>query len=257
MKVIGVINQKGGVGKTTCAINIAGGLGLKRKKVLLIDLDPQASATMALDLWSEKNVYEVFEENLSIPDAIQDTKNRYGFDFVSSDIFLSKVESKFDENLFDLLKFELEIVKGYDYCIIDNPPNLGVLTRNTFHCSDYLIIPMQTEFLAFRGLQILIEEYNKFKQKRNQKLEIMGILFTLFDTRRNLDKKTIGAILKKNYPVFKTIVNRDVELADAPRFKKTVFQYRPKGRGAESFSSVVKEILSWERIRNKKRKTTR
>ena len=247
MKVIGITNQKGGVGKTTTAINIAAGLGLKGKRVLLVDLDPQASATMSLQLWKEKNIYQVFEEKIPLTKVIQNTKKKYGFDFVSSDIYLSKVESKFDVDLFDLVKFELKKVTGYDYVIIDNPPNLGLLTMNTFHCSDFLIITMQTEFLAFRGLQLLIEEFIKFKKKRNQKLEIMGILFTLFDSRRNLDKTTIACILEKEYPVFDTIINRDVEIAEAPSKGKTVFQYRPKGRGAENYMRVVQEILKWQK----------
>lgn len=240
--IISITNQKGGVGKTTTAVNLGAGMSRHGKKVLLIDVDPQASMTNVLGMFDpERNMYHVYKKKLKLRDVIH---ARNDFDFVPSDIGLLDMEKMVDVTNYFLLKRELHTITGYDYILIDCPPSLGILTLGSFMASDYLLIPMQTEFLSLQGFDQLIDKYQDVKEE-NQKLKIAGIVFTMFDVRRTLDKVTIQSLSDENINIFNTIIRRSVDLAEAPVKHKTIFEYNPGGRGADDFKDFSREFLKW------------
>jgi chromosome partitioning protein len=248
MKVISIINQKGGVGKTTTAICLAAGLANKKKKILLVDLDPQSSLTLSLGAMdTERNIYKVFNEELKFSEVIKPYKN---FHLVTSDIYLAGIERRPELDTYFVIRESLGEINDFDYVLIDCPPSLGILTMNSLVSSDYLLIPLQTEYLAVRGLDDLIHTYQHTKKKHNQKLEIMGVVFTMFDQRRSLDKVTIETLKKDKIHKFNTIIRRSVDLAEAPLKQMTIFDYHNEGRGASDYNDLTKEVLKWLKSRN-------
>lgn len=245
MKVISIVNQKGGVGKTTTTINLGAGLSRAGKKVLLIDIDPQASLTASLDVEDpDSNLYQVFNEEKTLKEVI---KKHREFDIIPADITLADVESNTNYEAYNVLKRGLKSIANYDYVLIDCPPSLGVFTTNSFIASDFVLIPVQTEFLSVRGFDQLIKGFEKIKDNGNDKLEIMGAVFTLFDQRRTLDKLSIKSLLKEDIHIFNTFIRRSVDLAEAPLRKQTIFEYNKNGKGAEDYSDLTNEVLKWEK----------
>lgn len=249
MKIIPIINQKGGVGKTTIAINLAYGLKLKKKKVLLIDNDPQASLSDALGLipFETKNIdrslpgiLDIYKGEKKYEDVLVDVS---GVDVIPSDILLAEIEVSGVLDSYFLLKEMLEGVTEYDFIIIDCPPSLGVLTLNAMIAADSILIPMQPEFLALRGVDLLMQNFRTIKKKFNEKLEILGILFNQFDARRNLDKDILELIIKEGHLVFETIIRRSVKIAESPGVYKSIFDYDKNCTGAMDFLNFTKEVL--------------
>ena len=251
-KIIAFANQKGGVGKTTSAVNIAASVGILGKKVLLIDLDPQGNTTSGVGI-NKKNLrassYEVLIGEIPAEKAIQETEFK-NLSVLPSNISLAGAE--FDlyqlDNREYRLKEQLEAIKGnYDYIFIDCPPSLGMITVNALASADAVIIPMQCEYYALEGLSQLMLTIRKIKQLYNPELEICGILITMFNGRLILTMQVISE-LKKYYSdkLFKTPISRNVRLSEAPSFGTPVYYHDKSSKGANEYLDVAKELL--ERI---------
>lgn len=245
-RVISISNHKGGVGKTTTAVNLAAGLNAMGKKVLLVDLDAQANLTFSLgfNLNEERpNIYEA----ITGAAELQPIQIKPGLDVVASSLDLSGVDVELsgEAGREYLLKELLDPIKRrYDFIIIDTAPSLSLLTINAFTASDEVIIPLQAEVLAFQGLGKLAEVIDKIKKRLNKRLEIAGILITLYDSRRIINRDVVEAI-QKNFKtkVFNTKIRGNVSLAEAPARGKDIFSYEPKSNGAEDYAALCKEIL--------------
>lgn len=247
MKTIALTNQKGGVGKTTTTINLGAGLAKLGKKVLLIDLDPQANLTYSLRTHShrlEKTIYHALRGQVDINELIIKHK---GFDFIPSSLELSGAELELAseparEGLLKNVMKDIEKL-DYDYVLIDCPPNLGLLTLNAFTAVKDIFIVLQSEYLALHGLSKLLDLVKVVQQRLNNQLEVGGIICTLYDSRKNLNKEVVGHI--KDYfgpKVFKTIIRDNVALAEAPSHHKTIFEYDGKSMGAKDYFELAKEI---------------
>lgn len=251
-KIIAFANQKGGVGKTTSAVNIAASVGILGKSVLLIDLDPQGNTTSGVGI-NKKNLkstsYELLIDEIDAAQAIVETEFK-NLLVIPSNISLAGAE--FDlyqlDNREYRLKKQLEAVKdNYDYIFIDCPPSLGMITVNALAAADAVIIPMQCEYYALEGLSQLMITIRKIKQLYNPELEICGILITMFNGRLILTMQVISE-LKKYYSdkLFKTPVSRNVKLSEAPSFGKPVYYHDKSSKGAVEYLEVAKELI--ERI---------
>ncbi len=247
MKTIALTNQKGGVGKTTSTINIGAGLAKLGKKVLLIDLDPQANLTYSLKMHSnrmKKNIYHALKGQAKVHETII---NHNGFDFIPSSLELSGAEMELanEPARESLLKNVLGQFKEgeYDFVLIDCPPNLGLLTLNAFTAVEDVFIVLQSEYLALHGLSKLLDLIKIVQQRLNNRLEVGGIICTLFDNRKNLNREVVGHI--KDYfgdKVFSTIIRDNVALAEAPSHHKTIFEYDENSNGAHDYFALAKEI---------------
>lgn len=246
MKTIAFTNQKGGVGKTTSTVNVGAGLCRQGKKVLLVDLDPQANLTYSLRMSSnrlENSVYDVLKGRVEPEEAII---NHNGFDIMPSSIDLSGAEMEFanEPARETLLKHKLgKVAGGYDYVLVDCPPNLGLLTLNAFTAVKEIFIVLQSEYLALHGLSKLMDVIKVVKERLNPDIEITGIICTLFDKRKNLNKEVVGHI--QDYfgsKVFNTVIRDNVALAEAPSHHKTIFEYAPESYGAKDYDALAREI---------------
>lgn len=245
MKTIAFTNQKGGVGKTTSTINVGAGLCLQGKKVLLIDLDPQANLTYSLRMNSqriEKTIYDVLKGTAQPEEALI---SHNGFDILPSSIELSGAELEFanEPARETLLKHSLKKLNGYDYVLVDCPPNLGLLTLNALTAVNEVFIVLQSEYLALHGLSKLMDIIRVVQERLNPDIQISGIICTLFDSRKNLNKEVVGHI--KDYfgnKVFETLIRDNVALAEAPSHHKTIFEYDPESHGAKDYMALAKEI---------------
>ena len=249
-KIIAFANQKGGVGKTTSAVNIAASVGIHGKKVLLIDLDPQGNTTSGVGI-NKKNLkatsYEILIGEIEAEKAIIKTEFE-NLSVIPSNISLAGAE--FDlyqlDNREYRLKEQLKEVKGkYDYIFIDCPPSLGMITVNALAAADAVIIPMQCEYYALEGLSQLMLTIRKIKQLYNADLEICGILITMFNGRLILTMQVISE-LKKYYSdkLFKTPISRNVRLSEAPSFGTPVYYHDKSSKGSKEYLDVAKELIA-------------
>ena len=243
-KVISISNHKGGVGKTTSVINIGAGLNKLGKKVLLIDLDPQANLSQSLGLIDqERNIYGAIRGEYKL----QPTEILKGLDVVSSTLDLSgaEVELSSEAGREYILRELIDPIKGsYDYILIDSPPSLGLLTINAFTASDEVFIPLQAQYLALQGLSKLVEVIEKIKKRLNKGLKVGGVFITQYDSRKVLNRDVVATI-KAHFKdeVFKTKVRDNVALAEAPAQGVDIFRYNPKSYGAEDYLCLCKEII--------------
>ncbi len=242
--IISLLNHKGGVGKTTSAINIGAGLVEFGKKILLIDLDPQANLSLSLGAPRLPNtIYEAMKGEA--PLTPHTVKN--GLDVVISTLDLSGAEMELINEAgreFILHELFVPLKDKYDYIIIDCPPSLGLLTLNALTCSDFVYIPLQTQFLALQGLAKIKQVISKVKLRLNRKLEIGGVLATMYDSRKVLNREVVETI-KKYFgdTVFKTKIRDNVSLAEAPAKRKDIFEYSPNSLGAKDYLALCREIL--------------
>lgn len=243
-KVISISNHKGGVGKTTSAINIGAGLNRLGKKILLIDLDPQANLSQSLGLIDqERNIYGALRGEYKLqPIGIVN-----GLDIIPSTLDLSgaEVEMSGEAGREYILRELIGPLRGsYDYILIDNPPSLGLLTINSFTASDEVFIPLQAQYLALQGLTKLIEVVDKIKRRLNKELKVGGVFITQYDGRKVLNRDVVATIEAHfKDEVFKTRVRDNIALAEAPAQGLDIFRYNPKSYGAEDYLSLSKEIL--------------
>ena len=257
-KIISVINQKGGVGKTTTVINLAAGLTMKGKKILVIDLDPQGNATTGLGLSNTENseltIYSVLNGDKKISEVVQSTKFD-NLNLVTSNVDLSglEVETAGDSRRAFKLKDELGSIlndsrASYDYILIDCPPSLSLLTIMALVASDELVVPLQTEFFALEGLTQLIKTIDRIKSNLNPSLNIRGILLTMFDKRNKLSGEVEQEA--RNYfkeKVYQTVVPRNVRLSEAPSHGVPVLLYDKACPGSKSYFTFTDEFLNQDK----------
>ncbi|TGL65476.1 ParA family protein [Leptospira jelokensis] len=248
-KIVSISNQKGGVGKTTTAINLASNLVDLGKKVLLLDIDPQGNSGSGLGLEVQslsKTTYEVMIGELSAREAIQKTFIT-SLDIIPSNINLSGLEVDFlgiEKKEFKLKDALASIKESYDYILIDCPPSLGVLTINALCASQSVMITLQTEYFALEGLSQLMRIISLVQSQWNPSLALEGVLLTMYDKRTNLANQVADDV--RNYfkeKVYETVIPRNIKLSEAPSFGKPINYYDPDGVGAKSYKSLAEEIV--------------
>lgn len=248
-RTIAIANQKGGVGKTTTAINLSASLAAKGKKVLVIDADPQGNTTSGFGVEKndlENTIYELILSECSINECIlHDVID--GVSIIPSNVNLAAAEIELigvDKKEY-ILKNEIDWVKDkYDFIMIDCPPSLNLLTINSMTTADTVLVPIQCEYYALEGLSQLIHTVNLVKERLNPELDMEGVVFTMYDSRTNLSLQVVENV--KNYlsnAVYKTIIPRNVRLAEAPSHGKPITLYNPRSVGAESYRLLAKEVI--------------
>lgn len=252
-KVIAVANQKGGVGKTTSAVNIAACLGALGKKTLLIDVDPQGNATsgVAVDKRQLKmSTYNLLVDGESAENCVLNTpyQNLHilpsSLDLAAAELELAQLEKREAR----LKNAVLPIKLNYDYIIIDCPPSLGLITANALTMADTILVPIQCEYYALEGLSQLMNTVRRVKRQYNENLELEGVLLTMYDGRLNLTQQVVEEV-KKFFPrkVFKTVIPRGVRLSEAPSFGMPVIYYDKSCKGSLSYTQLAQEIISKEK----------
>lgn len=249
-KIIALTNQKGGVGKTTSAVNIAASLAVSEIRTLLIDMDPQANTTTGIaeiiEKRAENTIYDTLVDEIPIKDTI--TKTTFNYldailstkDLVGAEIELVSVIAR----ELELKKALAKVKRKYDYIIIDCPPSLGLLTLNSLTAANALIIPIQAEYYALEGLGQLLNTIRLVQQHLNKNLKIAGVLITMFDSRLNLSKQVLGEV--KGYfgdKLFNTVIHRNVRLGEAPSFGKPALLYDANSVGSQDYMTLVEEII--------------
>ncbi|NIV03799.1 AAA family ATPase [Candidatus Saccharibacteria bacterium] len=246
-RIIAVINQKGGVGKTTTVVNIGAGLSSMNYKMLLVDLDPQAHLTYSLGIAADElelTIYDLLKGEAAFKKVLIQKERLH---LIPSSIDLSAAEIEFSTEVGReaLLKNTLKETSGYDIILLDCPPNLGLLTLNALTVAGEVFVPLQAEFLSIKGLNKLLEMVNKVKQRVNPQLEMTGLIATLYDRRLKLHNEVFEN-LEEHFgeKLFRTFIRRNVALAEASSFGQTIFEYSPKSHGAEDYKALSQEIVN-------------
>jgi len=253
-KIIAIANQKGGVGKTTTSINLSASLAEKGKKVLVIDTDPQGNTTSGFGIDKNNLDYTIYELILGdcsirdciIPDVIPSVS------IVPSNVNLAAAEIELigvDKKEY-ILKNEVDYIKNsYDYIIIDCPPSLNMLTINSMTTANSVMVPIQCEYYALEGLSQLIHTINLVKERLNPDLDMDGVVFTMYDSRTNLSMQVVENVKQNlNQHVYKTLIPRNIRLAEAPSYGKPINLYDPKSAGAEAYMDLAEEVINNTRV---------
>ena len=247
-KIVSLANQKGGVGKTTTAINLAASLAACERSVLLIDLDPQANATSGVGIAKnlEKSMYPVLTDGMNIREIIQPTELP-NFQVAPSSVDLVAAEIELSDQIgreFFLRKAVAPIAKDFDYILIDSPPSLGLLTINGLAAASSVLVPMQCEYFAIEGVAQLMNTVDRVKDILNPGLEIEGIALTMYDERMNLARQ-VAEEVRKHFgdKVYATVIPRNVRLGEAPSFGKPIILYDIRSRGSEAYVNLAKEFI--------------
>ena len=248
-KIIAVVNQKGGVGKTTTAINLAAFLAELGNFVLLVDMDPQGNATSGLGIDRKKlsyGVYEALAKNKRFHDVVYNTAHD-GLRIApaTQDLAGAAIELvDIDRREFQLRDLLTEVSHAYDYVIIDCPPSLGLLTINSLVAAEHLLIPVQAEYYALEGLGQLLQTIGLVKENIHPNLQILGAVLTMFDKRTRLSSEIMEQ-LYQYFPdsIFRSVIPRTVRLAEAPSFGQSILHYEPRGKGAKAYERLAREVL--------------
>ena len=245
-RTIAVINQKGGVGKTTSVINTGAGLASLGRKVLLVDLDAQAHLTYSLGIAADgldATVFELLKGEATIDQVLIE---KHGLSIIPASINLTAAEIEFSTEIGReaLLRNSMVSISGYDFILLDCPPNLGLLTLNALTAAKEIFVPLQAEYLSIKGLNKLMDMVERVKQRVNPELEISGILVTQIDQRLKLHQEVLENLRKPfGNKLFQTVIRRNVALAEATSFGQSIFEYAPTSRGAEDYRALCEEIL--------------
>ena len=251
--ILAITNQKGGVGKTTTAINVAAALANKGLKTLLVDLDPQANSTMSFlefeDFHGHPGIYHVLADGEpKMADVLLEANRHPELDIAPSSIALAKIEAKlvgeFDGHyrLKDALK---PIRRKYDYVVVDTPPALGLITVNALVAATHVLIPIQSSYFALEGTDDLLETIDRIKSRTNPRLQILGAVLTLYDKRTRLSRdiqQQVGKVFGKK--LFKTVISKSVRLEESPAYRESIFTFSPRSSGAFEYYKLSEEILS-------------
>ena len=259
MKVIAIANQKGGVGKTTTAVNISSALARRGQRILLIDLDPQANATSGLGVDPEKaengSIYSVLLGDSTLESKIQETP-RQNLSIIPSEMNLAGVEielARMDDHLLILQGILRQAKKRrkFDFCILDTPPSLGVLMTSALSAADEVLVPLQCEWFGLEGLSKILHVIDQIRDSGvNPRLKIEGILMTMYDGRTNLSRKVVQEV-KSYFPewLYRSVIPRTIRLGEAPSHGKTIFEWDPHGTGSEAYDAAAKEFLRRHQVR--------
>jgi chromosome partitioning protein len=247
-KIVSLANQKGGVGKTTTAINLGASIAACERRVLLVDLDPQANATSGLGIGKNepKSMYPVLVDGMSLRDIVVPTELATLFVAPSSvDLVGAEIELGDAENREFRLRSALEgVAADYDYVLIDSPPSLGLLTINGLTAADCVLVPMQCEYFALEGISQLLTTIERVRDALNPALEIEGIVLTMYDDRMNLARQVAEEVRGHfREKVYETVVPRNVRLGEAPSFGKPIILYDIRSRGSEAYVALAKEFI--------------
>ncbi len=255
-KIIAIANQKGGVGKTTTSVNLAASLGVLEKKVLLIDADPQANATSGLGIDVDSvsiGTYQLLEHTNTAQEAIIPTDSP-NLDIIPAHIDLVAIEIELVDK--DNREYMMQQAIGhlrdqYDYILIDCAPSLGLLTLNALTASDSVIIPIQCEYFALEGLGKLLNTIKSIQKIHNEALDIEGLLLTMYDSRLRLSNQVVEEVQKHfSGMVFKTIIQRNVKLSEAPSYGESIINYDASSKGASNYLSLAQELITKNNITN-------
>ncbi|NLD48403.1 MAG: ParA family protein [Clostridiaceae bacterium] len=250
-KVIAVANQKGGVGKTTTAVNLSSSLAYKGKKVLLLDIDPQGNSTSGLGIDKKnisKSTYDVLINDVEIKETLINTPIENlkvcpsNIELAGAEVELVSIISRESR-----LKNSLEVIKNsFDFIIIDCPPSLGLLTLNSLTAANTILVPIQCEYYALEGLSQLMETVKLVQKHLNKKLDVEGVVLTMFDARTNLSIQVVEEVKKYfRNKVYRTIIPRNVRLSEAPSFGLPIILYDPKSKGAECYLELADEVIEY------------
>lgn len=247
-KIVSLANQKGGVGKTTTAINLGASIAACERRVLLVDLDPQANATSGLGISKNepKSMYPVLVEGMSLRDIVVPTELATLFVAPSSvDLVGAEIELGDAENREFRLRSALQgVAADYDYVLIDSPPSLGLLTINGLTAADSVLVPMQCEYFALEGVSQLLTTVERVRDALNPNLEIEGIVLTMYDDRMNLSRQVAEEVRGHfGEKVYQTVVPRNVKLGEAPSFGKPIILYDIRSRGSEAYVALAREFI--------------